>query len=323
MYKAPGKAYRNGITLMQLADMFPDEEAARKWFEARIWPDGRHCPRCKSTRTCEASHAKMPYWCTDCRSYFSVKVGTVMQASKLPLRKWAYAIYLHMTNLKGISSMKLHRDIGIGQYTAWHLLQRIRKAFEENDDNLFGGPVEVDETYVGGREANKHASRKLHAGRGPVGKTAIVGVKDRATGKIKAEVVEDTTSETLQNFVLDRAAFGATVYTDDSKAYSGLRYIYDLETVKHSAAEYVRGQAHTNGIESFWATLKRAHKGVYHKMSVKHLHRYVADFAGRQGIRNLDTLEQMGRVVDAMAGKLLPYRTLVAGNEQGVVNLSG
>ena len=323
MYKAPGKAYRNGITLMQLADMFPDEEAARKWFEARIWPDGRHCPRCKSTRTCEASHAKMPYWCTDCRSYFSVKVGTVMQASKLPLRKWAYAIYLHMTNLKGISSMKLHRDIGIGQDTAWHLLQRIRKAFEENDDNLFGGPVEVDETYVGGREANKHASRKLHAGRGPVGKTAVVGVKDRATGKIKAEVVEDTTSETLQNFVLDRATFGATVYTDDHKAYSGLRYIYDLETVKHSAAEYVRGQAHTNGIESFWATLKRAHKGVYHKMSVKHLHRYVADFAGRQGIRNLDTLEQMGRVVDAMAGKLLPYRTLVAGNEQGVVNLSG
>ncbi len=102
-----------------------------------------------------------------------------------------------------------------------------------------------------------------------------------------------------------------------------MRYIYDLETVKHSAAEYVRGQAHTNGIESFWATLKRAHKGVYHKMSVKHLHRYVADFAGRQGIRNLDTLEQMGRVVDAMAGKLLPYRTLVAGNGQGVVNLSG
>ncbi len=270
MYKAPGKAYRNGITLMQLADMFPDEEAARKWFEARIWPDGRHCPRCKSTRTREASHAKMPYWCTDCRSYFSVKVGTVMQASKLPLRKWAYAIYLHMTNLKGISSMKLHRDIGIGQDTAWHLLQRIRKAFEENDDNLFGGPVEVDETYV-----------------------------------------------------LDRAAFGATVYTDDSKAYSGLRYIYDLETVKHSAAEYVRGQAHTNGIESFWATLKRAHKGVYHKMSVKHLHRYVGDFAGRQGIRNLDTPEQMGRVADAMAGKLLPYGTLVAGNGQGVVNLSG
>ncbi len=103
MYKAPGKAYRNGITLMQLADMFPDEEAARKWFEARIWPDGRHCPRCKSTRTREASHAKMPYWCTDCRSCFSVKVGTVMQASKLPLRKWAYAIYLHMTNLKGRS----------------------------------------------------------------------------------------------------------------------------------------------------------------------------------------------------------------------------
>ena len=311
--KAPGKAHREGISIMALGEMFPDEESAREWFESRVWPAGRCCPRCGSVRTHKAKHAKSPYRCTDCRAYFSVKTGTAMESSRIPLRKWVFAIYLEVTSLKGVSSMKLHRDINVTQKTAWFMLHRLREAWAKDKVGQFAGPVEVDETYMGGKRKNMPKSKRAQLqGRGTADKTAVVGAKDRDTNQVSATVVSGTDSETLQGFVAEHAAAGATVYTDDAAAYKGIPY--DHESVRHSLGEYVKGAAHTNDIESFWAMLKRAHKGTFHKLSPKHLDRYVHEFAGKHNIRELDTTAQMAVTATGLIGKRLMYRDLIADN---------
>ncbi len=294
--KAPGKSHRKGISLIELAEMFPDEATAVKWFENIYWPEERCCGHCGSTKTVEAKHKTMPYWCNDCRQYFSVRTGTTLQSSRLPLRKWAFAVYLYVTHLKGVSSMKLHRDLKVTQKTAWFMLHRLRDTWNELGLDAFVGPVEVDETYIGGQRKNMSKSKRGQlAGRGPVGKSAVVGMKDRASNKVRAKTVDKTDAETLQGFIVAHADAFATVYTDDVTAYCSLPFRH--ESVKHSVGEYVREQAHTNGIESFWAMLKRAHKGTYHQMSRKHLHRYVTEFSGRHNVRETDTEDQMQNVV--------------------------
>ena len=312
--KATGKAHREGVTVVELMDMFPTEETATKWFEDVIWQGHRHCGKCGSTRTKDVPHAKpMPYWCTDCRSYFSVRTGTPIARSNVPLRKWAIAIYLCLTSLKSVASMKLARDIGVKQSTAWFMLHRIREAWATDTGGPFDGPVEVDETYFGGKRKNmSKTKRKNLEGRGPTGKTAVVGAKDRDTKAVRAKVIEHTDSEILHGFVAEHAASDATIYTDDAKAYNGLPY--DHESVRHSVGEYVKGMAHTNGIESFWSMLKRAHKGTFHKISPKHLDRYVQEFAGKHNVRDSGTLAQMRNTVARLVGRNLLYRDLIADN---------
>ena len=324
--KAPGKSHRKGISVMQVAEMFATEEAAVTWFEDWHWPTGEMaCMRCGSTEGAYRvkSGKPMPYRCKDCRKYFSLKTGTAMESSKLPLRMWGWAIYLELTNLKGVSAMKLHRDLGISYPSAWFMLHRIREAFAEVRV-AFGGPVEVDESYFGGKRANMSNAKRKElegTGRGPAGKTAVVGAKDRETGQVTARVIDSTDRETLQGFVDEHASLDATLYTDDATAYKGSGR--EHETVKHSAAEYVRylegATIHTNGVESFWSMLKRAHKGVYHRLSPKHLQAYVNTFAGRHNIRDLDTLAQIQHVVAGLVGKRLMYRDLVADNGRSPV----
>ena len=188
--------------------MFPDEERAVWWFQAIYWPDGRACGHCGSTDTKETpKRLPMPYRCRDCGRYFSVRTGTVLQSSRLPLRKWAFAVYIYVTNLKSVSSMKLARDLRVTQKTAWFMLHRLREAWDASGLEKLVGPVEVDESYFGGLRKNMAKSRRAKLeGHGTVGKTAVVGIRDRASNKVRAQVVRDTTGATLKGFVTENAA---------------------------------------------------------------------------------------------------------------------
>ena len=314
-HKAPGKAYREGITLVELTRMFPSDEAAETWFRGRWWPDGPHCPHCGTTNVqCDVKHPTMTHRCRECRSrpLFSMKTGTLMEGSKLGYQTWAFAVYLVTTNLKGVSSMKLHRDLGVSQKTAWHLAHRIREAWKANNP-AFVGPVETDTTYIGGKLGNMHAKKRKAARQKPdLGKSVATGVKDRASGAVSAQTVEYADKPTLQGFVRAHTAEGAKVYTDEARAYLGLP---NHEAVNHGAGKYVEGDVHVQGLEAFWSMLKRGYHGTYHHWSPKHGDRYLAEFAGRNNVREADTIDQMEKLVANMVGRRLTYQMLVGGGE--------
>ena len=240
----PGRHHRKGITLLEITSMFPDNKTAEAWFVQTRWPNGVACPHCGSVDIQEVESRKpQPYRCRDCRKHFSAKTGTVMQGSNLGLRVWAIAFYLLATGIKGTASMKLHRDLGVSQKTAWHLAHRIRETWRGNRETPFAGPVEADESFFGGRERNKHTERKLHD-RHREGKTAVVGVKDRKTGKIRASVTPSTDGPTLRGFIENAAVPDAKVYTDEAPAYVGLP---NRESVNHGVGKWVDGQATRTG----------------------------------------------------------------------------
>ena len=215
---------------------------------------------------------------------------------------------------KGIPSTQMARELGVTQKTAWFLAQRIREAWlKDQNGNDMGDHTQADETFVGGKEKNKHASKKLHAGRGTVGKTAVIGIRDQ-NNQVRAMVVKVANGPTLKKFVADNAPDGATVVTDMHKRYDGLAaHGYIHKRVNHSVDKYVRDMAHTNGIESFWALLKRGHYGIYHYMSAKHLHRDVNEFSFRQNTSRAGTMQFINMTIDRMVFKHLTYEELIRG----------
>ena len=311
-HKAPGKSFRKGMSLIEIVAMFPDDAAAEHWFTETRWPDGPHCPYCGSTNILTgASHKTMPYRCREreCRKRFSVRTKSAMEASNIGYQKWAIAFYLFATSLKGVSSMKLHRDLDITQKSAWFMAHRIRESWQEHG-GPFDGPIEVDETFVGGKMKNMHADKRREARQRPdYGKTIVVGARDRATGAVCAQAVEAADKETLGAFIGAHAPPGTTIYTDEGSPY---RSMPNRESVNHSKGEYVRDDGvSTNGVESFWSMLKRGYHGTFHHWSAKHTDRYVAEFTGRHNDRNADTIDMMKHMVKGMVDHRLRYVDLI------------
>jgi transposase-like protein len=302
----------NGIpkTLLQTIRYFSDLDTATKFFAEMRWPDGPVCPHCG---TQDENHyylkSRRVWKCRACRKQFSVKVGTIFGDSPIGMDKWLPALWMLVNAKNGISSYELHRALGVTQKTAWFMLHRIRLAMQTGTFEKLSGEVEADETFVGGRETNKHASkRKPGRGGGVVGKTPVLGLIGR-DGEARVQVVPDTSKPTVHGEVKKNVERNSTVITDAFLSYRGLQGEYTHEIVDH-AIEYARGRIHTNKAENFWSLLKRTLKGTYTQVDPEHLTRYLDEQTFRFNNRHADDAGRFAKTLGQVAGRRLTYDEL-------------
>lgn len=303
-------------SMIHMIDALNSDNACREHLEQLRWNGEPICPHCGSKRE---NHYRLKnkgvfrglYKCKDCRSRFTVTVGTMFDGSHVSLRKWFVAIYLFSSHKKGISSLQLHRDLNVTQKTAWFMLSRIRNSFKNNVEFKFDGITQVDETYVGGKNLNRNWDKRTKntQGRSLKSKVPVFGML--CNGMVYTVVVKDTSGRTLQPIIEEKAKCGSIIVSDGWPGYKGLSKEFKHRIVLHNKGIYKMGPYHTNGIEGFWSHLKRGINGIYHVASPKHLHRYCDEFAYRYNTRQMTDGERFNLSLINADEKLM-YRELIA-----------
>lgn len=272
------------MNIISIYKTFPSQLDCIKHLEKVRWNNEPVCPYCQSKNQSPLPKEQR-YHCNNCNTTFSVTVQTIFHKTKADLQKWFLAISLVLNAKKGLSARQLARDIEVTKDTAWYMLMRIRKTFVD-DAELLEGIIEVDETYVGGKNRNRHKDKKTEGGQGRGGndKTAVVGTLQR-DGKVKAQKVKDVSRKTLHGIVKQNVKEGSQLMTDEWKSYNGLALMYGHEIVKHAMKEYVNGACHTNTLEGFWSLLKRGVIGQFHYVTPKYINKYIDEFCFRYNNR--------------------------------------
>lgn len=303
-------------TLDELTQAFPDELTCIKHFEAIRWAHGAFCPYCGNTNSARIYHFSdgRNHKCGECRQRFSIKVGTIFEDTKLPLRKWFIAIWMITSHKKGIASTQLAKDLGITQKTAWFVMHRLREASTTGSFNrMLDGEVEVDETFVGGKAKNRHISKRGGPGRGGLGsgKVPVVGAIERG-GEVLAQATKSVDAATLKGFVRQNVSPRVdALFTDEWIGYRGLAAEYPHQVIRHTHGEYVKGRIHTQSIEGFWSLFKRQVYGIHHWVSPKHLQRYVNEATWRYNRREANEGGRVNSLLASTNGKRLRYRELI------------
>lgn len=298
-------------SLYEMMAVFGDEQSCVDHLRDIRWKDGAYCPHCGSTKVYNFSDRRS-HKCGDCRKRFSIRVGTIFEDSKLPLRKWFVAIFLITSHKKGIASTQLAKDIGVTQKTAWFVLHRLRHAARAKSfSRPLSGTVEADETYVGGKEKNKHKNKRIPGSQGGAGKIAVLGMLER-NGDLRAKKIDHVDGKTVKREIAHNVSVGAIVMTDEFRGYKGLNRRYCHHTVNHSAGQYVKGLTiHTNGIEGAWSHFKRQVIGVHHWISKAHIQSYLDEFTWRWNRKNMNEGQRVNNMLEGVSGRLT-YKELIS-----------